>query len=158
MTTQPIRAYVDTCVFGGAFDEEFAVPTSQFFNEVRLRRVQLIISPVVTDEILLAPQSVCELYFSLRDCVIIVDPDERAIALQQAYLTAGIVSPKWEADALHVAIATVFGCDVIVSWNFLHLVNFRRIKAYGRVNVENGYPPIDIYTPKEVLTYGKESF
>jgi len=152
---QPIRAYVDTCVFGGAFDEEYAVPTAQFFTEVRLGRVQLVISPVVTDEILLAPESVRELYQSLLGCITIVDPDERAFTLQQAYLAAGIVSPKWEEDALHVAIATVTGCDVIVSWNFQHLVNFRRIKAYGHVNMIHGYQPIDIYTPKEALTYDR---
>ena len=158
MDRSSIRAYVDTCVFGGAFDEEFAVATSQFFTEVRLGRLNLIISPVVTDEIQLAPMPVRELYLSLRDCITIIDPDERAFELQRAYLAAGIISPKWEEDALHVAIATVTDCDLIVSWNFKHLVNFRRIKAYGRINMENGYPPIDIYTPKEALSYDKEIF
>ena len=157
MTIPSIRAYVDTCVFGGAFDEEFAVPTSQFFTEVRLGRLNLVISPVVTDEIQLAPYPVRELYQSLLDCITIVDPDENAFALQRAYLSAGIISPKWEEDALHVAIATVTGCDLIISWNFKHLVNFRRIKACGRINTENGYQPIDIYTPKEALTYDKEN-
>ena len=36
-------------------------------------------------------------------------------------MNAGIVSRKWEADALHVAVATVQRCRVIVSWNFQHL-------------------------------------
>jgi hypothetical protein len=88
MTTQLIRAYVDTCVFDRAFDEEFAVPMSLFFTEVRLGRLQLIVSPVVTDEIQLAPHPVRELYQSLLDCITIVDPDERAFALQGAYLAA----------------------------------------------------------------------
>jgi len=111
----------------------------------------------VADEVHLAPLPVRELYQSLRDCITIVDVDETALALQRAYLAAGIISPKWEEDALHVAIATVSGCDLIVSWNFKHLVNFRRIKAYGRINKEKGYPPIDIYTPQEALTYDKEN-
>ena len=157
MMNSTIRAYVDTCVFGGAFDEEFAVSTSQFFTEIRLGRLNLITSSVVTDEILLAPLQVRELYSSLRDYITIVDPDENAFILQRAYLAANIVSSKWEEDALHVAIATVTGCDLIVSWNFKHLVNFRRIKAYARINIENGYQPIDIYTPREALYYDKEN-
>lgn len=55
-----------------------------------------------------------------------------------------------------MAVATVMGCDLIVSWGFRHLANFRNIKAYGRINHEHGYPPIDIYTPKEALSYDRE--
>ena len=80
MITPSIRAYVDTCVFGGAFDEEFAVPTGQFFTEVRLGRLNLVVSPVVTDEIQYAPLPVRELYVSLRDCITMVDPDEAALS------------------------------------------------------------------------------
>ena len=157
MKNELIRAYVDTCYFGGAFDEEFAVPTTQFFTEVRLGRLRLVASSVVADEVQRAPYPVRELYESLRAFLTIEDPNEAAFVLQRAYLTAGIISPKWEEDALHVAIATVTGCDLIVSWNFQHLVNFRRIKAYGRVNVEHGYRAIDIYTPREALSYEKEN-
>ena len=53
-------------------------------------------------------------------------------------------------DALHVAVATVAGCRVIVSWNFKHLVNFRRIPLYNGVNLTHGYAPIAIHCPLEV--------
>ena len=54
-------------------------------------------------------------------------------------------------DALHVAVATVTGCEVIVSWNFRHIVNFERIPMYNKINAVNGYNPIAIYSPLEVL-------
>ena len=38
------------------------------------------------------------------------------------------------ADALHIAFATVAGVDILVSWNFKYIVNFRRIRAYNEVN------------------------
>jgi len=34
-----------------------------------------------------------------------------------------VVPPRYEEDAFHVAIATIHKLDLIVSWNFKHLVN-----------------------------------
>jgi len=55
------------------------------------------------------------------------------------------------ADALHVPLATVSGSDVLVSWNFKHLVNLGRIRLFNAVNLEMGYHSIEIRSPKEVL-------
>ena len=81
---------------------------------------------------------------------------EEAIRLQQAYVTAAIVGPKWEADALHVAVATVFECRLIVSWNFRHIVNFQKIPLYNGVNLAKGYGAIAIHTPQEVIGHENE--
>ena len=70
--------------------------------------------------------------------------------LQQAYLDAGILTPKWEDDALYVALATVSGCKMIVSWNFRHIVHFQKIPQYNAVNALNGYDPIAIHSPLEI--------
>jgi hypothetical protein len=37
--------------------------------------------------------------------------------------SGGIVTRKYEADALHIALATLAKVDVLVSWNFKHIVN-----------------------------------
>ena len=55
------------------------------------------------------------------------------------------------ADAQHIAIATVARVDVLVSWNFKHIVNLHRIYAYNSVNLRGGYPPLEIRAPHEVL-------
>lgn len=57
----------------------------------------------------------------------------------------------WEADALHVALATISGCRLIVSWNFRHIVNYRKIPMYNGVNQARGYAPLFIHTPQEVV-------
>lgn len=80
-----------------------------------------------------------------------VDIDEAAYTLQQAYLDSSVVAEKWAADAPHVAIATVTGCRVIASWNFKHIVNFRRIPLYNGVNQIQGYGTIAIHTPQELV-------
>jgi len=69
------------------------------------------------------------------------------------YVSSGVVTEKSLGDALHVAIATVSGCDLIVSWNFRHIVHFDKIPKYNAVNVLNGYGHIGIYSPSEVIHY-----
>ncbi|KUG25028.1 hypothetical protein ASZ90_005166 [hydrocarbon metagenome] len=72
------------------------------------------------------------------------------IELSNKYILKDIISAKYKADALHIATATIHRVDLIVSWNFKHMVNVRRIREYNSVNLSEGYPTIDIRSPKEV--------
>ncbi len=153
MATKAIRVYADTSVYGGVFDEEFGEPSQCFFEEVRRGRFRLVISPLVRSELAEAPDPVKILLADIRVGAEIADVTDEAVRLQQAYMTAKIVGPKWEADALHVAIATVSGCPVIVSWNFKHIVNFQRIPLYNGVNMSKGYGAIAIHSPQEVIAH-----
>ena len=146
-----IRIYADTSVFGGALDSEFCALSEPFFERVRSGEIQLVVSSVVLDELEGAPERVRVFFASLAPKILRVRMSEEAEALQQAYMRAEVVSPKWEADAMHVAVATVSGCRAIVSWNFKHIVNFRRIPLYNGVNQAEGYGVIAIHTPPEVI-------
>lgn len=152
MQKNPIRVYVDTCVFGGAFDIEFAKATQEFFAQVKLGNFHLITSALVLEEIEKAPTSVQECFRELLvGSMTVVDTPGEAFDLQQAYLDAGIVTSKWADDALHVATATVTDCALIISWNFKHIVHFQKIPLYNAVNITNGYRAIAIHSPFEVL-------
>lgn len=83
----------------------------------------------------------------------VVDQTAEADRLSQAYLHARIVGPTAQDYALHVAMATVARCAVIVSWNFRHIVHFQKVPLYNAVNVANGYTTIGIHSPREVLAY-----
>ncbi|MGH8591782.1 MAG: hypothetical protein ACREXX_21440 [Gammaproteobacteria bacterium] len=61
------------------------------------------------------------------------------------------------ADAQHIALATVARVDVLVSWNFKHMVNLKRIHAYNSVNLKMGYPLLEIRTPREVQAMSESS-
>ena len=54
------------------------------------------------------------------------------------------------------ATATINRVDVLVSWNFKHIVNLQRIHAYNAVNLRYGYPLLEIRTPQEVISYGED--
>ena len=41
--------------------------------------------------------------------------------------------------------------DLIVSWNFRHIVNYNRIRGFNAVNVQMGYRAVTILSPREVV-------
>jgi hypothetical protein len=152
-----LRVYADTSVFGGPFDPEFAEASTLFFDQVRLGRFGLVISGVVQAEIEPAPPEVRRLFDEMVGFAEIVEPSSAALQLRDAYLEAGIVGPNSADDAFHVALATVSSCSVIVSWNFQHIVHFRKIPLYNAVNSFRGFPALSIYSPREVIDYEEKS-
>ena len=80
-----------------------------------------------------------------------IELDDEAADLADAYLHEGVVPNRSLVDARHIAIATGCRADVLVSWNFEHVVNLRRIRGYNAINLKQGYPPLEIRSPKEVL-------
>ncbi|MBI3741137.1 MAG: type II toxin-antitoxin system VapC family toxin [Chloroflexi bacterium] len=148
-----MRVYADTSVFGGIGDSEYEQASRTFFDQVRNARFELVTSAVVQNEIESAPDQVRELFDEMLAGGEMVPVSEQALQLQKAYLESKIVTPQWAADALHVALATVSQCAVIVSWNFRHIVHFKKIPLYNAVNTVNGYTEIAIHSPLEVIGY-----
>ena len=151
--TSWMKTYADTSVFGGVFDPEFSGPSRQFFDEVDAGRFVLVTSAVVEAEIEPAPENVRTFFAKRVESASIADVTEEALGLRSNYIQLGVVTETSLNDALHVAIATVSGCDLIISWNFRHIVHFDKIPRYNAVNVLNGYSQIGIYSPLEVIHY-----
>lgn len=77
--------------------------------------------------------------------------NDEASRLAEEYVRQGALSPRMIADAQHIAVATVAQVDVLVSWNFKHIVNLDRIHKYNSVNLREGYALLEIRSPLEVL-------
>jgi predicted nucleic acid-binding protein len=148
-----IKVYADTSVFGGVFDEEFLKPSQEFFEEVKNGRFLLVTSAVVQLEISSAPQQVQEFFSMMTANAEIIELTQQVLELRQAYLEAKIVTPKSTNDATHVALASISHCDMIVSWNFKHIVHFEKIPKYNAVNTIKGYGQLAIFSPSEVIEY-----
>ncbi len=151
-----LRVYIDTSVLGAALDVEFREVTRTFFEQARDGKFGIVLSALVQDEIEDAPREVRDFHNEVLVYAEVVAPTRHAILLQQAYLDAGVITPKWMDDALHVATATVAECDIIVSWNFKHIVHYDKKRKYNAVNVLHGYNTIDILTPAEVIDYEED--
>ena len=146
------RVYVDTSVFGGCFDKEFAAESRRLFEHIQAKELTLVLSATTLRELDGAPAHLQELAGSLADSGLeIVELSEEVGELRDAYVDAGVASESSLSDAEHIACASVAGVDLVVSWNFRHIVNYQRIRGYHAVNIERGYPMIPIYSPKEVV-------
>ena len=71
--------------------------------------------------------------------------------LAERYIKEGIIPEKYRSDALHIAVSVINGIDVIVSWNFEHIVKFKTRVMVDGVNKLLGYHEIEICSPEEVV-------
>jgi len=120
---------------------------------VKQGRFLLVTSAVVQAEISAAPEQVQEFFSTITANAELADSTKEVLELRQAYLDANIVTPKSIDDATHVALASISHCDMIVSWNFKHIVHFEKIPKYNAVNTIKGYKHLDIFSPSEVIRY-----
>jgi hypothetical protein len=146
-----LRIYVDTSVFGGVLDEEFRAASRGLIKRAVRGEVRFLLSGLAVEELTNAPQGVKDAISSIpRQNMERVPVGAEARSLAAAYVTARVVPAASEGDALHVAAATVAGANLIVSWNFKHIVNYRRIQLFNSVNLAMGCPLIDIRSPLEL--------
>jgi len=151
MPVRRIRVYVDTSVYGGTQDEEFAKVSERFFDRARRGKYLVLISDITLAELDRAPEKVRQVFADLPDgCVEEIRIDDEVNALAQAYIDVGVLDGSSRADAAHVAAATVARADLVLSWNFRHIVNYERIRGFNGVNALNGYPQIEIRSPMEI--------
>lgn len=146
-----MRIYVDTSVFGGCLEPEFELAFRRLFARFRIGEDVLVISDITAAELERAPQPVQDVLSDVPVGFVerwAVTPD--AVALADRYLQEGVIPARMRFDAQHIAVATVAAVDVLVSWNFKHIVNLQRIRGYNTVNASLGYPPVEIRTPQEV--------
>ncbi len=148
-----MRVYTDTSVLGGCEDEEFAEHSVRLMEDfVRGERV-LVLSNLTVQELASPPVNVRRRLAAVPEAHIeALQLDAEARELAEEYIAAGVLSAAMRADAQHIAIATVARVDVLVSWNFKHIVNLQRIHGYNSVNLRKGYPMMEIRTPREVLS------
>jgi hypothetical protein len=150
-----LRIYVDTSVIGGCFDDEFKLWSNKLIQEFRDGLHIPVISELIQAEISLAPQEVRHMLLDLMKCQCqVLAETEESIGLAHKYLTAAILSKKFENDARHIALATIHNVNMVVSWNFKHIVHFDKIQKFNSVNIREGYKTIEIYSPMEVVNYG----
>ncbi len=147
-----LRIYIDTSILGGCLDAEFARESNLLLNEAAGGRVTLLLSNLLAAELEDAPERVRAILNAIPiEALERIRSTPEAEKLRDAYLEAGVVGSGSAVDAHHVALATVQRADMIVSWNFKHIVHFEKIRGFNAVNLREGYGPIEIRSPMEVV-------
>ncbi len=149
------KLYIDTSVIGAVCDpgsEDRMAATRRILDGFVRDSWEGYISTLVLEEIERAPASVqFKLAQELRRCSFtVLEESGESLTLAREYVLEGAVPARCEDDARHIAIATVNGIRIIVSWNFRHMVNIERKQKVNSVNLRFGLPLIDIVSPWEV--------
>lgn len=151
------RIYVDTSVLGGCFDAEFAIWSNGLVEDFRRGLFRPVLSDVTAIEVARAPERVRDLHREIATLGEVISATQEVVGLVEAYESHGILGSRYRNDMLHIALATVASDDVVVSWNFRHIVRLDKIQMFNGVNIERGYRALAIYSPREVTTYGRDN-
>lgn len=148
------RFYIDTSVFGGYFDIEFEKTTKELISEVLRDKITILYSEMTESELVNAPEKVKNLIKSFPvDSIEYLEITREVLHLADSYIQEKVVGKTSREDCIHIALATLNRADVLISWNFKHIVNLKRIQGYNSVNLRFGYPIIEIRSPKEMIDY-----
>jgi hypothetical protein len=123
--------------------------TLQLFERVKLGNVICVFSDLAETELLIAPNNVREYFMNLPkqhiERVIVTD---EILTPASKYVAEKVVGQTSFDDCVHIATATIYKTDILVSWNFKHIVNVYRIRGYNSINIRSNYQPLEIRSPK----------
>ena len=148
------RIYLDTSVFGGFFDLEFEKWTKILFEKISQGKYKILYSQLTDRELSHAPKRVKELVLTIPENQIeVVEITEEAKELANKYISENVVGKTSIADCIHISLATIYDADILVSWNYKHIVNISKIRGYNSINYRLGHKILEIRTPREILDY-----
>lgn len=158
-----IHVYVETSVWSFAYAEdvpEYRADTMAFLDLCTRRLFEPYVSSVVLSEIQFAQpplrRRLEELIQGVKPVMLPWLPE--ADDLSEAFVRERAVPPGKPQDARHVAIAVAHGIDVLVSWNFRHIVNLKREERFNAIALLGGYHhQLRIVSPKELIYYDEVS-
>ena len=149
MVAKKLSLYLDTSVIGGYWDKEFEQDTRVLFQNIKDGKFIVFISTLTKEELEKAPDKVKNILNDIEYKS--VDTTQECENLADEYIKENVVGKTSREDCIHIATATINKIDVLVSWNFKHIVNIQRIRGYNSINIKNGYGQLEIRSPREVI-------
>jgi predicted nucleic acid-binding protein len=152
--------YLDTSVISHLEQEEALekmVQTRMFWEKAKAGEFAIAVSRVTIQEIEQcdAPRRL-KLFNHLNEVPhSFFEKTDEIEALAEKFIENHILTAKSIDDCRHIAYSIVHNCDMIVSWNFKHIVNYKTINGVKQITLTAGYKNILIYTPAMILALGK---
>jgi len=150
------KIYMETTMFNYYFDEDRGNAhkyTVRLFEMIKEGKFEAYASAYVTDELEKANEEKSSKMMRLIEeyKIRVLDGNDDIRKMGNIYVEKNIIPKGYIADAMHIAVATVYGMDMIVSMNFEHIVKPKTIRMTGVINIENGYNIVNIRSPEEVV-------
>ena len=150
---EKMKLFLDTSVISAYFDLEKGVRQliTQKWFENDAKDYSLYISEVVMEEIGNNTDHILEekmLYIVNKYSMTVLKINDEINSLAQKYRND--VIPREVNDSLHIAVASVYELNAIISWNFRHIVNLKTINIIHQINIENNLKIIEILSPENI--------
>jgi predicted nucleic acid-binding protein len=147
-----LKIYLDTSVFSAYLDDrapDRRAQTVEFWE--RLTVFDACTSELAREELENTPTADRrKRLLRLLDGLTVYPITLEMRELSERYVQAGVFTAIMTNDAVHVAAAVLTRQDILLSWNFKHLVNRVRRAKINQVNVSQGLPTIEIIAPPEI--------
>ncbi len=146
-----MHIYLDTSVFSAYYDQrtpERMHLTMAFWKE--LEKHEKLCSDLTLEELGQVSRDMAQKLIALTSEFRIIPINDQMKMLAQAYVREGVVPKKYFSDALHVAAAVLGGADILISWNFRHLVKRSTRLLINYINTKRGLRNIEILAPPEI--------
>jgi len=151
-----IKVYLDTSVISYLDQQDAPAEmelTHQVWEKIKSGKYDVYISDVVLREL-----NDCEeekrnkLLNYLKEIQFqTVEITDKTMKLAEKFIDFGVLKKKSFDDCQHIAAAIVSDCDIIISWNFKHIVNVKTIRGVKVITTMEGFKDLLIYQPTALL-------
>jgi len=124
---------------------------TQKWWDTRREQFTLYISQLVLDEVARGDVEMANRRLEILHDFPLLEVNEDVQSLAAQFLTKSNLPPKASDDALHIAVATFYGIDYLLTWNCKHIANAQIQKKLAQISIEAGYDLPTICTPNELM-------
>lgn len=124
--------------------------------ELKRHEHDLFTSQIVLDEIGSGDATMAEQRLALVDAIALARATDESEALTQRIIDSGVVPPRANRDAAHIALATVHAMDMLLTWNCRHIANATIQARLRNLAQEAGFTLPVICTPEELSENANE--
>jgi len=151
-----LKIYLDTSVISHLDVTnrlDWMAETRKLWDEITAGKYDVYLSETTLTEISRCEPQKFNFLMDILDEIeyTVLPPNEEIDEVAEMVVSMGILKKKSLDDSFHIGSAVVGGCDVIVSWNFKHLVNIKTIKGVRAITTLQGYPNIEIVSPSMLI-------
>lgn len=153
-----LKIYLDTSVISHLDQQD--VPdkmndTIKLWEDIVNNKFDVVLSDVTIEEIMSCKEQKRSYLLDKigQIATIAVVRNDEVDALANQYIENEVLKKKSYDDCLHIALAVINQCDLLISWNFKHLVNYKTIKGVKIVNAINDYREIAIISPTMLIDW-----
>ena len=119
--------------------------------EFRRSNFRLYISQVVVDEIVQGDSEIATQRLEIIRDFPLLELNQAVRDLAGQFLTRSNLPPKAANDAVHIATATVYNLDYLLTWNCKHIANAQIQRKLAEISLDFGYQLPILCTPYELL-------